>query len=181
MGMTSGKQQLSLEAVNIGPEAEVIRFLADALFSGELATSLVRRRPFRSIDELIEGAAAAWESLSVQSKKAAFDAHPRIGDIDEAQKRAHSQREQRGVFSADPGMLRTFAAVNGVYEQRFGYRDVVFASDKTATQMMALLETCPTSWPSMGRESYSSFLCRTRSIEKPCWPSWRSRAHPDGC
>lgn len=88
---------MSLQELNTRPVQDVIAFLADTLFSKTLAEAIVQSRPFASVDQLCQRAAAAWNALSREEKRASFDAHPRIGDVVAARSTLHSQTEQSGV------------------------------------------------------------------------------------
>ena len=138
--MPGAEPTITLGAVNAWPEADVTRFLTGTLFSEDLAAVLVKRRPFRSVDELAECAAAAWTALPDAAKRVTFNAHPRIGDISEVRKRQYSRHEQQSIFDASPELLRRFSELNDLYEQKFGYRFLVVASGKTAAEMMSVLE-----------------------------------------
>jgi OHCU decarboxylase len=131
---------ITLELLNMGATTEITEFLARTLFSRELADLVMRRRPFADIDQLIEGARIAWEELSVGSKQAAFNAHPRIGDIREVSKRQHSKSEQQGIYAASRPVLQRLVTLNRKYEKTFGFRFLLLASGKTANEMLSLLE-----------------------------------------
>ncbi len=99
---------------------------ADALaelFSGR--TRLVdlladREDPLRIADELIV-------ELSDEEKAEALAAHPRIGE---------PSSEQRG---AEPEVLTELAELNRAYEERFGFRFVVFVNRRTRAELLPVL------------------------------------------
>jgi 2-oxo-4-hydroxy-4-carboxy-5-ureidoimidazoline decarboxylase len=93
------------------------------LFSGR--TRLVellseREDPLAAADEAIA-------ELSEEDKAAALAAHPRIGEPSE---------EQRG---AEPEVLAELAELNRAYEERFGFRFVVFVSRRTRAELVPVL------------------------------------------
>lgn len=75
----------------------------------------------------------------------AFDAHPRIGDVASLQKKyastkATAGKEQSGVKTADSAILKRLATANEKYFQKFGFIFIVFATGKSAAEMLELLE-----------------------------------------
>jgi OHCU decarboxylase len=75
----------------------------------------------------------------------AFDAHPRIGDVDSLKKKyANTLKtagsEQSGVAAADNNTLKRLAVTNETYFKKFGFIFIVFATGKSASEMLALLE-----------------------------------------
>lgn len=121
------------------PEAIAVRFLSETLFSQRLAREIVPKRPFGSVDSLIECAREAWRSFDEASKKEAFGAHPRIGDP-KAADRLYSSYEQQAALEAPTVMRDKLASLNDQYEKKFGYRYIVFASLRSAVELLKLLE-----------------------------------------
>ena len=130
----------------------------NALSSDESAAALARccgakrwvqqmnaLRPFASSDQLYAAAERVWRGLSVDDHLEAFAHHPRIGATPgELERRfaataAQSSTEQAGVATARAETLEALRAGNVAYEQRFGFVFLVFASGKSADQMLALL------------------------------------------
>ena len=76
----------------------------------------------------------------------AFDAHPKIGDVDSlrekyAATKAMAGSEQGAVADADEETLHALARLNHEYEERFGFIFIVFATGKSASDMLALLRS----------------------------------------
>jgi 2-oxo-4-hydroxy-4-carboxy-5-ureidoimidazoline decarboxylase len=93
------------------------------LFSGR--TRLVevlagRADPLEAEDDVIA-------ELSEADKAAALAAHPRIGEPSD---------EQRG---AEPEVLAELAELNRAYEERFGFRFVVFVNRRTRADLLPVL------------------------------------------
>jgi 2-oxo-4-hydroxy-4-carboxy--5-ureidoimidazoline (OHCU) decarboxylase len=93
------------------------------LFSGR--TRLVERLaergdPLRAADEVIA-------ELSEDEQAEALAAHPRIGE---------PSTEQRG---AEPEILAELAELNRVYEERFGFRFVVFVDRRSRAELVPVL------------------------------------------
>jgi 2-oxo-4-hydroxy-4-carboxy--5-ureidoimidazoline (OHCU) decarboxylase len=73
--------------------------------------------------------------LSEADKKELLDAHPPIGGKATS---ARSAREQG--TDADPAALARLAELNAAYEQRFGFRFVVFVNGRPRREIVPLLE-----------------------------------------
>jgi allantoinase len=75
----------------------------------------------------------------------AFAGHPRIGDLESLRHRFGSTAslaasEQRGTLNTSDRVLRALAQGNAEYERRFGHIFIVCATDKSADEMLSLLE-----------------------------------------
>jgi 2-oxo-4-hydroxy-4-carboxy--5-ureidoimidazoline (OHCU) decarboxylase len=93
------------------------------LFSGRtrLVELLAKREdPLGTADELLA-------ELSDEEKAEALAAHPRIGE---------PSGEQRG---AEPEVLAELAGLNRAYEERFGFRFVVFVNRRTRAELLPVL------------------------------------------
>jgi 2-oxo-4-hydroxy-4-carboxy--5-ureidoimidazoline (OHCU) decarboxylase len=66
--------------------------------------------------------------LPEEDKAAALAAHPRIGE---------PSPEQRG---ADPAVLAELAYLNQVYEEKFGFRFVVFVNRRSRAELLPVLQ-----------------------------------------
>ncbi|MER3522522.1 MAG: OHCU decarboxylase [Ignavibacteria bacterium] len=107
---------------------------------------LLDRRPFRSVDALLQCADEVWWSLAEHDWMEAFTHHPRIGDIESLKKKfADTARwaasEQASVQEASEAILRALADGNREYEQRFGFIFIVCATGKTAEDLLAHLQS----------------------------------------
>jgi 2-oxo-4-hydroxy-4-carboxy-5-ureidoimidazoline decarboxylase len=93
------------------------------LFSGR--TRLVELLAQR--DDPLGAADVALAELSEDEKAEALAAHPRIGEPSE---------EQRG---AEPEVLAELADLNRAYEERFGFRFVVFVNRRSRAELLPVL------------------------------------------
>jgi hypothetical protein len=94
------------------------------LFSGR--TPLAER--LAEVDDpLGAGAARVLAELSDDDKYAALAAHPRIGE---------RSPEQHG---GDPAVLEELARLNRDYEERFGFRFVVFVNKRSRAEIVPVL------------------------------------------
>ena len=96
---------------------------------------MMASRPFDGGSELLAGAETIWQKLDPQDWREAFAAHPRIG---ENPKSEWARQEQAGAAAASSDTMRALAEVNREYEKRFGYIFIVFATGKTADEMLAI-------------------------------------------
>jgi 2-oxo-4-hydroxy-4-carboxy--5-ureidoimidazoline (OHCU) decarboxylase len=117
---------------------------SDAI-SGRLA-AVFERAPglaaaLRPADEdtpraIIAKARRALEGMTETEQIAVLDAHPRIGD-DPASLSRHSRREQGDA--TDAATLRELAALNDAYEEKFGFRFVVFVAGRSKQEIVPVL------------------------------------------
>ncbi len=108
-------------------------------------------RPFADGAHLEEEAERAFDALDETDWLEAFAAHPRIGEhkvsaADErestegATRAAMAAAEQASTAAASEDTLAALAEGNALYEERFGFVYLVFATGKTSEEMLALLE-----------------------------------------
>ncbi len=102
---------------------------------------MLDERPFPSVDEALERADDALRRLSEADVDDALAGHPRIGERASVGHGGFSDAEQAGVDGADAPTLRALADGNREYEQRFGHVYLVFASGKSAQELLRLLRT----------------------------------------
>jgi OHCU decarboxylase len=106
------------------------------------AAELVARRPFSSADDLMQAAEALWFSLSEADWLEAFACHPRIGERKPATTDylASSESEQAAAQQTLDGVAEKLLTGNREYEARFGFLYIVFASGRSAPELLAVLE-----------------------------------------
>jgi 2-oxo-4-hydroxy-4-carboxy-5-ureidoimidazoline decarboxylase len=73
----------------------------------------------------------------------AFSGHPRIGDVKDLEKKYGSSpmEEQASVRIAKTRTLELLKVKNDEYLEKFGFIFIVFATGKTAEEMLGLLES----------------------------------------
>ena len=101
------------------------------LFEGE--TPLVERLA-QVEDPLGRGAEDVLEALSHEEKVEALNAHPAIG----ARRLSARSAEEQGS-EADPAILSELAYLNQVYEEKFGFRFVVFVAGRPKREIVPVL------------------------------------------
>jgi len=100
------------------------------LFEGR--TALVARLAER--DDPLEAADDVIAGLSEAEKLEALNAHPAIG----ARKLSARSAAEQGA-DADPGTLAELDRLNREYEQRFGFRFVVFVDRRPKSEIVPIL------------------------------------------
>ena len=82
----------------------------------------------------LENAPEAIAELSEEEKLDALNAHPAIGARDLSARSA----EEQGPY-ADPAVLTELAHLNQVYEEKFGFRFVVFVNRRSKAEILEVL------------------------------------------
>ena len=107
--------------------------------STRFADAMAEAGAFASWAALESALETTWRGLGPADWDEAFAGHPRIGERKPHD--AQASREQAGVASATEDTLTELARVNAAYEAKFGRIYLVFASGKTATEMLELAKT----------------------------------------
>jgi 2-oxo-4-hydroxy-4-carboxy--5-ureidoimidazoline (OHCU) decarboxylase len=102
----------------------------EELFEGR--TPLVER--LAEVEHPLDQAGDVIRSLTEEEKIAALDAHPAIG----ARQLSPRSSAEQGA-EADPAILAELAYQNQVYEEKFGFRFVVFVSGRSKREMLEVL------------------------------------------
>lgn len=128
-----------LDAFNALPLARARDDLLAVCASQAWAQAVAAARPYRSGEILLATADAAFAALTWSELAKALAAHPRIGEHPEGDGRdaAWSRREQAGVAGSVAGSEEALAEANRAYERRFGHVFLIFASDRTAAEILA--------------------------------------------
>ena len=106
------------------------------------AAAVAGQRPYGSVDALCRAAAEQWATVSEADHLEAFAAHPLIGDVERLRARfeVRAHAEQGQVLAAPEETIRELAALNVAYQARHGFIFIVFATGKSADEMLALLK-----------------------------------------
>jgi 2-oxo-4-hydroxy-4-carboxy-5-ureidoimidazoline decarboxylase len=134
----------ALSRLNESPALEAREELRRCCGAPRWAEAMTARRPFNDRETLLAAADEVWWSLEESDWREAFAHHPKIGDADALRARFASTRqwaagEQAGVRGAAEETLMALAAGNRAYEDRFGFIFIVYATGKTADEMLSLL------------------------------------------
>lgn len=135
---------MTLREFNALSTDEAIKDLLRCCGSRRWAMQMAARRPYASLDAVLQTADEVWAKMDRADFLEAFSHHPKIGDV--ASLRAKfaatanwAAGEQAGVQAASEDVLRQLAEGNELYEKRFGYIFIVCATGKSASEMLALL------------------------------------------
>ncbi|MFI5909196.1 2-oxo-4-hydroxy-4-carboxy-5-ureidoimidazoline decarboxylase [Dactylosporangium sp. NPDC051541] len=124
-----------LERFNgLAPEAAEEALLA-CCASPDWAARVAAARPYQTPADLVVAGVTAYDELGWADLQRVLAAHPRIGEkpAGDGADAAWSRREQSGVRGADDELAR----VNEAYEDRFGHLFLIFASGKSAAEVLA--------------------------------------------
>jgi 2-oxo-4-hydroxy-4-carboxy-5-ureidoimidazoline decarboxylase len=107
-------------------------------------TAMASQRPFADSAALRTCAERCFDELAPDAWIAAFNSHPRIGDLNSLRMRLAGNKlwsagEQAGMTAADETTIQRLAEGNKVYDERFGYPFIVCATGRTAAEMCAIL------------------------------------------
>lgn len=108
------------------------RFFASACSSTTWIDAMTAVRPFPSVDGVLETARVQFAGLSESDWMEAFGGHPRIGDRGDPTE----NREQAATATASRSILNELVDVNRAYEEKFGFTYIVYATGKSAAEML---------------------------------------------
>ena len=129
-----------------GMDGDAARTLALS-WNGSIAFAerVLAQRPMASVRALFQGAEDAWWSLAEGDWLEAFAAHPRLGQPKKAATQTErsaswSANEQAGIASTAEGIAERLAELNERYFEKFGFLFILFATGRTAADVLARLE-----------------------------------------
>jgi len=120
--------------------------LANCCAATKWVSGMLASRPFANDEALSAVCDGVAATLTESDWLEAFAAHPLIGDVDSLRKKYAATKqlaagEQSGVDAASETTLRELAELNRTYAERFGFIFIVFATGKTADEMLAILKS----------------------------------------
>lgn len=116
--------------------SEARSFFQTACSSEGWVDGMVRGRPYPDGPAVMQRAREVFGELDESDWLEAFAGHPRIGERGDDM----ANREQEGAATASGSVIARLADVNARYESNFGFTYIVYASGKTAEQMLELAE-----------------------------------------
>lgn len=136
---------MTLHNLNTLPESEFKQALFNCCGSTAWVNKMYALLPFEDLVELLNDVEEQWETCGEADWLQAFAHHPKIGDIDSLKKKftATAQwagSEQGTVAQASEETLQALAKGNDDYEKKFGFIFIVCATDKSAAEMLAMLQ-----------------------------------------
>jgi OHCU decarboxylase len=134
------------DLLNSLPADEARAALANCCAATRWVDEMLARRLFADDAAVFTTAEAVASRLTEADWLEAFAAHPLIGDVDSLRPKYAATRqlaagEQSGVAAASDDVLNELAALNRDYAARFGFIFIVFATGKSADEMLAMLKS----------------------------------------
>ncbi len=133
---TAVATSLRLDYLNSLTNPMAHHFFQTACASASWAEEMSVGRPYPDLTRLTAATEAAFDDLDEAGWLEAFQGHPRIGERGDQT----ANREQASTATADPVTLSRLAEVNREYEERFDFTYIVYATGKTAEEMLTIAE-----------------------------------------
>ncbi len=136
----------ALEVWNQAPAAEATEALLSCCGSPAWVHTLVSRRPYATLQSLVIDAEGMWFAQPESEWLTAFACHPRIGEkkaqAPNTQAFAASSTSEQAATQAslDAAVAQALIEGNRAYEARFGFLYIVFASGRSAPELLRVLE-----------------------------------------
>ena len=136
---------MTLTELNKADSKSAGLFFRQCCTSSIWADQMVTGRPYKDGSHLRDYADYCWGGLSEVDYLEAFDGHPKIGDIESLKKKFDgsqdmARNEQSSVAEANIETLDSLSLGNAEYKKKFGFIFIVFASGKSAEEMLNILE-----------------------------------------
>lgn len=135
---------LCIDELNRLGDTEVQSIFLRCCNSHYWAKAMSKLRPFASIDTVIEQASVVWEAAQESDILEAFSGHAKIGDLSVKRGEgasAATKKEQGQVAMAGKTTLDELSHLNRLYFEKFGFIYIVFATGKSAREMLELLQS----------------------------------------
>lgn len=134
-----------LDSLNAMTAPQATQWLLTCCAAERWAATVAAQRPFDNGEALLGCAREVWATMADSDRLEAFAAHPLIGDVELLRARFgdgedRANQEQGQVLDAQEQVLQALAAGNAAYHARHGFIFIVFASGKSAAEMLDLLQ-----------------------------------------
>jgi len=137
---------LTLAQFNDFDQAQATSTLLTCCTSSRWAREVASARPFTTLEALSAHSDTIWGKVQQQESDLleALDGHPQIGNVATLKEKYRNTQdsathEQSGANEAEDEVLEALAQGNQEYLDKFGFIFIVFATDKSAQQMLDLL------------------------------------------
>ena len=106
---------------------------------------MLKEKPFSTFADLSEKADIAWAGCQKEDVLEAFSHHPMIGDRESIARKFTStadwtRNEQSSMNEAHQEIIESLVKYNQLYVKKFGYIFIVFATGKSAEEMLNILK-----------------------------------------
>ena len=108
--------------------------------AGPLLDQLRAEEPFPSGAAILARARAIVKELSEAEQIAVINAHPRIGERPDRVSALSFKEQGYDRDTTPPEVLKRLATLNEAYEQKFGFRFVVFVNRRSKEAIVPILE-----------------------------------------
>ena len=108
--------------------------------AGPLLERLRVEEPFASGAAMLARAREILQTLSEAEQIAVINAHPRIGERSDKVSALSFREQGYDRDTTPPEVLRRLAVLNEEYEQKFGFRFVVFVNRRSKEAILSVLE-----------------------------------------
>lgn len=137
-------EETQLAALNGADEVSAREQLTRCCGASAWVDWMLHFRPYEDVPALRAAAIAAFSELKRHDWLEAFEHHPKIGDIDSlrakfASTSAWAGAEQSGTGEASEETLQALAQGNADYEAKFGFIFIIYATGKSAAEMLGAL------------------------------------------
>jgi 2-oxo-4-hydroxy-4-carboxy-5-ureidoimidazoline decarboxylase len=129
---------MTLDNFNSLDDAEKTAALRHCCGSQAWVHRMLAGFPYADESSLLAAASQNWRQCEPADWLEAFGHHPKIGAATADRTAA---AEQSGVATTTTDILQRLAAGNRQYEGQFGYIYIVCATGKSASEMLAILES----------------------------------------
>jgi allantoicase len=116
--------------------SEAASFFHTACTSASWVDGMVRGRPYPDGPAVMQRSREVFGELDETDWLEAFAGHPRIGERGDEM----ANKEQAGVATASGTVIERLVDVNALYASKFGFSYIVYASGKTAEEMLEIAE-----------------------------------------
>ena len=137
---------MTLTELNNLPKPALTEALQKCCGSSAWVEHMAAAFPIADAETLMDEAKTQWNKLCETDWHEAFTHHPKIGGNVEALREKFAststwaEGEQAAVKDASQEKLEALAVGNEAYERKFGYIFIVYATGKSAGEMLALLQ-----------------------------------------
>ena len=137
---------MSLDKINNASAEQAYDLFEHCCCAPNWINSMVAKRPFKDMSALLAASQRIFLQLSEQDYLTAFTGHPQIGNLATLHEKYAStsgsaSHEQSGMSVAEQTLLEEMLDLNKAYLAKFGFIFIVFASGKSAQQMLAIIQS----------------------------------------
>ena len=135
---------MTISEINSLSKEALTKLFTQCCATHNWVNKMVAGAPYQNADDVKNRAVSYWQQMGEDDWMEAFLAHPMIGDVKSLREKYAdtlllASNEQISTREAADHVLKQLASYNQKYLQKFGFIFIVFASNKTAEQMLDLL------------------------------------------